>query len=251
MMFLPPQLLEGSLYWKLASDWIGSAEEPEVPKVDFPASRVNKFAIQKFSVDRDAALRFNSQHMARGSRDRMILPGDYTKLVEIDSETICLDTGKIRQNGIIWMSDTTAERQDHVAVYEACKKLGGNVLIHGLGLGVITNAVCQLPNVGHVEVWDIQQDVIDLVYPHLMSKFEDKLMVVTGDAFEHRPKKSDRWSVVWHDVWPTLGSKHLMPMKKISQRWKNYCSWQECWGREFCRWMAKEERNEDRRGRWR
>jgi hypothetical protein len=228
--------MEGSFFWKLAESRIDTAKDSPLPKVDVPEGEVGNFRIMRFVVPRSEAISFNARQMGRGVEGRSILPGAYTKL---------LDCGK----GEIWMSDTTAERKDHEAVYEQCKQRGGRVLIHGLGLGMIVNAVLELPNVEHVEVWELEQDVIALVGSHLKAKFGDRLTIVPGDVFEYRPKKGEHWTVVWHDIWPSLASRNLKPMQKMCARWKNYCEWQECWGRDFCRWMAKEERNEDRRGR--
>jgi hypothetical protein len=248
---IPAFLLQSSIYSDLAASFCDQAVEPEVPKSDLPPSRVGKYAIQKFEVDRQSAIGFNAKHIAGGQRERCVLPGSYTKLVRIDQEFVDLSTGKIRQDGIIWMSDTTAERNDHQDVYDACKRLGGRVLIHGLGLGVITNAVCALPNVEHVEVWELEESVIKLCGDFYREKYGPKLTIVHGDVFNHRPAKGERWSVVWHDIWPTLGSKHLKPMQQLCARFRTRCDWQECWGREFSRWMAREERKYERTGtRW-
>jgi hypothetical protein len=169
----------------------------------------------------------------------MILPGEYTKLVDYKKQ-------------VLWMSDTTAERVDHLGVYEAAKERGWRVLVHGLGLGVITNALLTLENVEHVEVWDNDPEILNHIGGFYLKKFgPERLSLVEGNALEHRPAKGERWSVVWHDIWPDLSARHLKPMQRMCTRFRSRCEWQECWGREFCRWMAKTQRNEDRRGRWR
>lgn len=239
MMFLPAILLEGSVYWDRAMFWLKTPDSVTVPKVDLPLGKVGAFETMKFEVSEQAALQFNAEQIQHGCQSRQIRPGTYTKLIERNPA--------LSKGGVIWMSDTTAERADHQEVYDRCKGLGGRVLIHGLGLGVITNAVLSLPNVEHVEVWELNAEVIELCGKGYQERFGDRLSIVQGDAFQHRPTKGKAWSVVWHDVWPDLSARNLQPMQRLGARFRSRCEWQGFWGRDVCRSMAAQQRSEQRR----
>jgi hypothetical protein len=240
-------MLQGSFYEDRAKQITESMKQPEIPLVDIPDMTFgedDRFIINRFKVGKKDAINFNTHHLANGSQTRFILPGKYTRLIEKDtSGDFSLDGEKY----MIWMSDTPAERQDHMALYEMAKELGGTVLVHGLGLGVIVNALLELDNIEHVSVWDIEEDILEHVGGFYQKKFGSKrISFVHGDAFDHRPPKGKDWTLVWHDIWPSLSSDNLKPMQRMCARFRTRCVWQECWGREVCRWMAKEERREAR-----
>jgi hypothetical protein len=235
-MMFPAALLGGSMFEDRAKNFVKRAKEPDGPKVDLPEARVDGFSIEKFHVSEDAAINFNMPQYARGTPERCILPGEYTKLVE--------------GGHTVWMSDTTAERRDHAEVYKMARELGGTALVHGLGLGMITNALLLLDNIESVEVWESSEEVIELCGQPLAERFGDRLKVVHGDVWEHRPKKGTEWTLVWHDIWPTFTSDNLKPMQRLGARFRTRCAWQGFWGRETCREMARQERNDRQRSYW-
>jgi hypothetical protein len=245
---IPSILLQGSFYEDRARSLTKSMKDSPVPKVDIPNMEFGngRFIIDRFTVSKSAAINFNTHHLANGSQTRFIMPGEYTRLREKDPKgEFKLD----EERWMVWMSDTPAERKDHDEVYAMAKELGGRILVHGLGLGVIVNALLELPNIEHVTVWDIEEDILEHVGGFYLEKFgSERLTLVQGDAFEHKPKKGETWTIAWHDIWPTLDSDNLKPMQRMCARFRTRVAWQECWGREVCRWMAKEERNEARRG---
>ena len=248
-MMIPGLLLQGSFYERQARRMTKAMKPPPIPKMDIEPCSRGDFVISRFKISTRDAIDFNTHHLANGHASRFILPGTYTRLMEKREE------GEIQEDGkkwIIWMSDTPAELNDHLEVYN---RATGRVLIHGLGLGVIVNALILKSEVSEIEVWEIDEDLIKLVGPHLRAKAKEhgtKLKIVHGDVWQHRPAKGVRWDVVWHDIWPGLGGDNLKPMQKLCARFRSRCEWQECWARDVCRDMAKEARNEERRGgfRW-
>jgi hypothetical protein len=121
--------------------------EPFVCKI--PPCKKGKWEIRKFNVEMDLT---NLREMRSG---RGSFPGEYTQLIHAD-------------RGII-MSDTIAEIEDCRIFY---RRAYGRVLIHGLGLGCLLQALLLKDNVEHIDVVEIDQDVIDLVSPHFSEDIE-------------------------------------------------------------------------------
>jgi hypothetical protein len=91
-------------------------------------------------------------------------------------------------------------------------------------------------------VIEINQDIIDLVEPLLVDRWgHDRVRVVRADALT-APLSDDRWSVVWHDIWPNICSSNLPEMKRLTEAYSRSCEWQGCWNEEICADMLEKER---------
>lgn len=78
----------------------------------------------------------------------------------------------LRRDGCIVMSDTPDEIADH---YPAIFMATGDVLIAGLGLGMVLNAIMKKTEVSSVTVFELDSDVIELTGSALR-KFSPELM---------------------------------------------------------------------------
>lgn len=156
----------------------------------------------------------------RGTR-----PGRYTRLVVDD---------------VLWMSDTDAERRDHLEpVMAARAAAGGNGLVNGLGLGLVVHAM--LDHLAHVDVVEQNERVIASVGEWYRAKFGDRITIHHADAYDITWPTGTRWDVAWHDIWPTLTVDDLDRHAKLSRRYGRRVGWQGCWGhtlllREARRW---------------
>ncbi len=135
------------------------------------------------------------------------------------------------------MSDEPFELETHrQPVLEAKRlsphtSLGGiDVLINGLGLGMIVQAMLSIRGV-RVTVIEKSADVIKLVAAHYDRL---QLTVIHADAYEWEPPSDRRYAVVWHDVWPSIRSDNLVGMLELERKYRGRCSWQESWGRSIC-----------------
>jgi len=95
------------------------------------------------------------------------------------------------------MSDTSYELE---CIKWFVDRAYGNVLIIGLGLGVILE---QLKHC-RITILEIDQEVVDLVQP------DHK--VIIGDAYDYRP--NENYDCIWIDTWRMDKSRLL--------RWKKY-----------------------------
>jgi len=186
-------------------------------KVSVPEGGDGEWHVERFDVDEKGASFHNMRAAMHGGR-REIYPGQYTKL---------------KCGGCLVMSDTPAEIGDHFGPIRKSKELGGHCLIHGLGIGMVAQAILNNPEVNLLTVVELSPKVIRLVGPHYKEMFGERLCIIEGDAFTWKPPKGAHYSVVWHDVWNDLCTDNLEGMHKLHRRFGRRCDWQGSWGREL------------------
>lgn len=146
-------------------------------------------------------------------------PGRYTRLT----------VGKT-----VMMTDTREEWTTQLhAIARACAA-GGDVLISGLGLGVVVDSMLATPDskVEHITVIERASDVIALVAPHVTARWPERVTVVEADTFEWTPPRGARYSVGWHDIWPNPYDPRIRAeMDRLEDRYRHVCDWQASWGR--------------------
>ena len=185
-------------------------------QVDVPEGQSGDWKVSRFKATEQAVAFFNLREMVRSKR--YMKPGTYTEL------THC---------GSIVMSDTPAEMVDHQDMIRRVH--GGHVLITGLGLGVVIQAVLDEPNVEHLTVVELSEDVISLVAPHWQGRYNGRLTVIQADALEWTPPRGSHYSIVWHDIWPNICGDNLGNMRRLHRKYQRRCDWQGSWCQAECR----------------
>lgn len=151
------------------------------------------------------------------------------------------------RNGDLWMSDTPAERRDHYPAMRKAQQLSARrVLINGLGLGMIVNGLLTLPHVEHIDVVEIDEDVIALVadhYQRMATSCGKTVSVYQDDAYTIRWKPGTSWDIAWSDVWLTACTDNLPEMTRLSRKYGRRVRWHGHWFRE----ELMMERREDQR----
>lgn len=154
---------------------------------------IGDFSISHFDVGRD-----DIRAMIEG-----IMPGKYVRLMH---------------RGSVVMSNTAMEERTNNWF---CRHAYGDVLIGGLGIGMIVLAIQDRPNVQSITILEKYQDVIDMVAPQL--QFNEKVNIVHADVFEWRPSKGQRFDCVYMDIWSYVNSdvyrEEMMPLKR---KWGHY-----------------------------
>lgn len=115
---------------------------------------------------------------------------------------------------------------------------GGEVLITGLGLGLIAEAILRRPEgrVSRITVVELSPDVIRLVAPYLTAKYPDRIDVVEGDAFTWTPPAERRFTVGWHDIWPNPHAPGVEEqMERLHEHHAGWCDWQGSWPASYRR----------------
>jgi hypothetical protein len=204
-----------------------------IEKSKIPAGKSGKWEVRKFEVAKQDAAIFNISALFGGFGERAVDPGKYTKLVRIDDPE--------KDHGILMMSDTPAELRDNAEFYHRAQ---GNVLINGLGLGVVARAVLLKDIVFKVTINEIEQDIINLVAPHLISEFGDKVVINHVSAFDYHPGK-ERFNTIFHDIWADITLDNLEEYKKLMRRYGHWLmnpKWHDCWAYDYLKRFQREER---------
>lgn len=149
-------------------------------------------------------------------------------------ESIGQEPGTIVQlldkDGEIIMTDTEMERRTNsYFLWQA----NGNVLIGGLGLGMILLAAQAKEEVNSITVIEIHQEIIDLVAPQL--PLNGKVNVICGDVFKWYPPKGVRYDIIYFDIWDAMCEDNYEEMKKLHRRFarrlrrENPNCWMSSW----------------------
>lgn len=195
----------------------------DVPEGEYGACRVERFEIARNDIQNV----IEAWHGGRVAR-----PGTYTKMTH---------------NSTLWMSDTTAERRDHIMPAIEIDRRGGRVLIGGLGLGMILRVALLTPSVTHVDVVEINEDVIGLVGPHYRSLAAEKgieLVIHHADMYGIKWPVGTRWNVGWFDIWPNLCEDNLVEIGKLGRSYGRRCDWTGFWGKELLQAERRRTANE-------
>ena len=186
--------------------------------VTVPDGESGNWRVESFTITEDEA-KFENMRSAFSftNRGRYVYPGDYKRLM---------------RGGTIVMSNTAAEIDDHSKFINIAKRMGGHVLINGLGLGVCLKAILESDKVEKITVIEKSQDVINLVGNSFLP---DKRVVIHHcDALEYKPPKNERYAAVWHDIWDYITPENLPDMHKLHRKYGRRCEWQGSWARWLC-----------------
>lgn len=193
-------------------------------KVDVPYGKCRHWEVGPYIVSKEQAIRHNMRELLNGRPERRMNPGKYTLL---------------SRNGRPIMTDTPAELLD---LKEVIFLAHGNMLINGLGLGVLIDIVLRLGDVVHVTAIEKSRDVIALVKDHYLSKFPGKVEIVKADALKWSPPKGVLYDFVWHDIWDSISVKNREEMKFLHRKYGRRCKWQGSWCRPMIDKIYWEER---------
>ncbi len=194
------------------------AEPVEYYKSDVPEGSSGNWHVERFWIRplaADEAVSNNGQpHWARRR------PGWYTRL---------------RVGRIDMMTDLYDEWWTQRAPIEQAHRRGGQVLMSGLGLGLVFESILRPPEgrVQQITVLEASEDVIQLVAGHMRKRYADRLQIIHADAFTWQPPKDARYSVVWHDIWPNPFAVPEAEVEKLHQHYAPYADWQDSWTSKY------------------
>lgn len=186
-------------------------------KVDVSEADLGPVRIERFGVSEEDASFHNLRcSFQPGGHARRIEPGEYTRMVR---------SGKW---GSVVMSDTPAEIRDHL---EPWRRAEGDVLLHGLGIGMVARMCLLKDEVRRVTVVEILPEVAEHVGGWLGDRFGDRVEIVVGDALTWRPEPGRQWDVVWHDIWDDICEDNRPAMNTLHRRFGRRSAWQGSWSR--------------------
>lgn len=159
-----------------------------------------------------------------------------------------------RKKDAIWMSDTPMERNSNDKFIQ---NANGDVLIFGLGLGLIIFPLLEKESVKSIKVVELNQEIIDLVSPYIKAKdTHNKFSVVQGDAYEHHKIDNKKYDCVYGDIWRDISTDNYEEMKTLTKNWKNRInrsnpnSFIDHWMKDFLKGEIRKEQRESSRCYW-
>ncbi|KKK67269.1 hypothetical protein LCGC14_2955740 [marine sediment metagenome] len=186
-------------------------------KVDVPVPQTRgDWMIAHFDVSREG-----SALAAFRDGGRAPCPGTYTGL---------------EHRGQVIMSDTPAEICDHLLFIHQAR---GDVLITGLGLGVIVKACLAKDTVTSVTVIEKSPDVIAMVGPHYACA---RFQIIEADALVWRPPRGLKWTCAWHDIWANICTDNLAEMTQLHRRYGRRVEFQGSWCKDLLLRRRRQEK---------
>lgn len=136
------------------------------------------------------------------------------------------------------MSDTPME---HRTNYEILKKANGDVLIGGLGIGMILIPLMNKEEVKSITIIEKYQDIIDIVGSQL--PLNNKVKIIQGDIFNNDFPRGTNFDTIYFDIWNYINSDVYEEMKELKKKYRrclrskteNPNSWIGCWAESEAR----------------
>lgn len=145
-----------------------------------------------------------------------------------------LTNGTLHQPpGDVVMEDSLAELQTHMPIWLAAR---GRVLITGLGLGCVVRGLLASPAVEHVDVVEIDADILKYVGAEFASN--PRVTLHHGDALTYRFPDGVRWDCAWHDLYIDDSAAELhMAHVQLLHDYRNRVPRQGAW--KLPRWVKR------------
>jgi spermidine synthase len=153
--------------------------------------QVGKFKLEKFTVTKENRFIMDT-----------IPYGNYIRLTYNDE---CV------------MSNTPMEtRTNSNFVYNA----NGDVLIAGLGLGLIVLAIQDKFDVKSITILEKYKEVIELVGNQL--PLNEKVKIIESDCFTHEFPKGTKFDTIYFDIWSYVNEDVYEEMKELKKKYRKY-----------------------------
>lgn len=142
--------------------------------------------------------------------------------------------------GDVMMSETPMEHRTNRAFVQGAY---GDILIGGLGIGMIVLAIQGKPDVNSITIIEYSKDVIDAIKPQL--PLNSKVKIIQGDVFTYKPKM--KYDCIYMDIWAYINSDiYNEQMKPLKRKYGHYLKskaqspnrFNACW----CEYEAKHDK---------
>lgn len=120
----------------------------------------------------------------------------------------------------VMMSDTPMERRTNC---DFLQKANGDVIIFGLGLGLIIVPLLSDIEIKSITVIEIDKSLITMVLPVLKEyDLENKLKITQGDCFTYVPEKDSKFDTIYFDIWIDIVSDFYEEQKSLERKFRKY-----------------------------
>lgn len=145
----------------------------------------------------------------------------------------------------IVMSDTWMEQYTND---EIIRKAHGNVLIAGLGIGLILLPMQEKAEVESITIIEKSQELIDTMKLYL--PLNNKIRIVQGDIFQYETK--EQYDTIYFDIWNHISTDNYEEMKKLHKKFRKNLNKQnpnkiiDSWRLRDCKRKYLAEKREER-----
>lgn len=144
---------------------------------------------------------------------RELISAEYAGQKEGDIITVLFDKEKKE----IVMSDSMMEKRTNI---DFVNEANGDVLIAGLGLGMIVLAIQDNPKVKSITVVEIDSKLKELSMQGLGKFLNEKVNIVIEDINNFTPTK--KYDVVYCDIWNNIDGENWEEMKSLTKKFKYF-----------------------------
>lgn len=157
----------------------------------------------------------------------------------------------IKKGDGIMMSDTPMERNTN---QKFIQKANGDVLIFGLGLGLIVFPLLNDESVKSITIVELYQDLIDIVKPKIQEKdIHNKVNIIQGDCFINKFPKEKKFDTIYFDIWIDISKSNYEEQKTLTRMYskninrENPNFYMDAWMKSFYKREITKEKAEDRK----
>ena len=116
------------------------------------------------------------------------------------------------------MSDAEFEKITNREIVNVAR---GNVLIAGLGIGMILIPLLKDKEVKKITVVEKEKDLIDLIFPKIKKHDKsNKLEIIHSDIFDLDLSKEQKFDVIYFDIWDNVCGDFYEQMKNLKKKFR-------------------------------
>jgi len=116
------------------------------------------------------------------------------------------------------MSDAEYEKITNREIVNVAR---GNVLIAGLGIGMILIPLLKDKGVKKITVVEKEKDLIDLIFPKIKKHDKsNKLEIIHSDINDLELPKEQKFDVIYFDIWDNVCGDNYEQMKNLKKKFR-------------------------------
>ena len=162
------------------------------------------FKLEHFDVTEDDVKRCLLMDSIHGRREYMgFKAGTYVKLIR-----------KNKMFNNIVMSDTAMEKYSNMEIYYEAH---GDVLIAGLGIGMILLGLQNNEKVTSITVIEKEQEILKIIKDQL--PLNGKVTIIHGDIFSYVPDK--KFNIIYFDIWDNVCGDNWDEIKSLQNKFRS------------------------------